>query len=73
MGGTAADHPKVFGVDTGRRQLGAARHSLNPQHQAAFTWRPPHSFVVVVVNNIAVNFKHVSRDFEKDLRYLDYM
>ena len=49
MGGTAADHPKVFGVDTGRRQLGAARHSLNPQHQAAFTWRPPHSFVVVVV------------------------
>ena len=68
MGGTAADHPKVFGVDTGRRQLGAARHSLNPQHQAAFTWRPPHSFVVVVVVVVvvAVNFKHVSRDFEKD-------
>ena len=66
MGGTAADHPKVFGVDTGRRQLGAARHSLNPQHQAAFTWRPPHSFVVVVVCSVAVNFKHVSRDFEKD-------
>ena len=54
MGGTAADHPKVFGVDTGRRQLGAARHSLNPQHQAAFTWRPPHSFVVVVVVVVVV-------------------